>query len=781
MADIRYNNSFSLAGGFNITNAEPIDSRMYVADIQHIYSADNWEKVKPYPGLIVAAPSGEVRICVNSDYTKEESWKKIGGGNVSVETFAEAEELAVEANIGQVIFVSGESIAYIVSGEGVLMKLATSTAGDIDSIVAALQADLKALQGVVGTVATDEAEATGLIKDIADNAAAIAELKAIDHDAYIEADEALKLELQGEMEEALEGKVDVKTYEDKVAELEGEIADAITTAADDATSKANAAQSAAEEYADGLNAAMNTRVETLEGKADAYVAADEALKLELQGEMEEALEGKVDVVEGSRLMTEAEGTKLAGIAVGAQVNIIESVKVNGNALEITDKSVNVLIPECKVKGVDGADKMLSLSDNGEVKSELSISYVKAEDSADGKPYIALFGKGGTTLIDSIDATEFVKDGMIETVKLIDLAEGGKALQITWNTDAGKEVLNVPVGDLMDYYYEGDGIKLGEDRKFSVDLKEGEKFLVVDASGLGIDTTALWGAADEKYDAKNAASNALTAANEYTDGQITELDTKAQGYASDAQTAAQGYADGLNAAMNTRVEALEGKADAYVAADEALKSELQGEISTAKADAISAATAYNTAMNTRVEALEGKADAYVAADEAVKQYADDTFVSKTGFNEYTEAMEAKLNGIEENAEVNVIEKVIVNGIEATIAEGTKDASVKVDAKDIELGVAITGKEGATIYSGETKISTVLQGIQDSIRAAVAGGVNSVTAADNVIDVNNADPNNPKVSIKVETSSDVTVAAGHIELIKGENGLYGAMYYEGDDAE
>ena len=695
MADIRYNNSFSLAGGFNITNAEPIDSRMYVADIQHIYSADNWEKVKPYPGLIVAAPSGEVRICVNSDYTKEESWKKIGGGNVSVETFAEAEELAVEANIGQVIFVSGESIAYIVSGEGVLMKLATSTAGDIDSIVAALQADLKALQGVVGTVATDEAEATGLIKDIADNAAAIAELKAIDQDAYIE--------------------------------------------------------------------------------------ADEALKLELQGEMEEALEGKVDVVEGSRLMTEAEGTKLAGIAVGAQVNIIESVKVNGNALEITDKSVNVLIPECKVKGVDGADKMLSLSDNGEVKTELSISYVKAEDSADGKPYIALFGKGGTTLIDSIDATEFVKDGMIETVKLIDLAEGGKALQITWNTDAGKEVLNVPVGDLMDYYYEGDGIKLGEDRKFSVDLKEGEKFLVVDASGLGIDTTALWGAADEKYDAKNAASNALTAANEYTDGQITELDTKAQGYASDAQTAAQGYADGLNAAMNTRVEALEGKADAYVAADEALKSELQGEISTAKADAISAATAYNTAMNTRVEALEGKADAYVAADEAVKQYADDTFVSKTGFNEYTEAMEAKLNGIEENAEVNVIEKVIVNGIEATIAEGTKDASVKVDAKDIELGVAITGKEGATIYSGETKISTVLQGIQDSIRAAVAGGVNSVTAADNVIDVNNADPNNPKVSIKVETSSDVTVAAGHIELIKGENGLYGAMYYEGDDAE
>lgn len=83
MANIRYDNSFSMAGGFNITNAEPIDSRMYVSDIQHIYSPNNWKNVKPYPGLIVSDPTGEVRICVNSDYTKESSWKKIGGGGGS--------------------------------------------------------------------------------------------------------------------------------------------------------------------------------------------------------------------------------------------------------------------------------------------------------------------------------------------------------------------------------------------------------------------------------------------------------------------------------------------------------------------------------------------------------------------------------------------------------------------------------------------------------------------------------------------------------------------------
>lgn len=54
-----------------------------------------------------------------------------------------------------------------------------------------------------------------------------------------------------------------------------------------------------------------------------------------------ALAGKVDKVEGSRLITDAEGTKLAGIESGAQANTIENVKVGGVALAISEKSVNI--------------------------------------------------------------------------------------------------------------------------------------------------------------------------------------------------------------------------------------------------------------------------------------------------------------------------------------------------------------------------------------------------------------------------------------------------------
>lgn len=50
---------------------------------------------------------------------------------------------------------------------------------------------------------------------------------------------------------------------------------------------------------------------------------------------------KVDKNGTDRLMTAAEGAKLAGIATGAQVNVLEGVQVNGTNLPITNKKVNV--------------------------------------------------------------------------------------------------------------------------------------------------------------------------------------------------------------------------------------------------------------------------------------------------------------------------------------------------------------------------------------------------------------------------------------------------------
>lgn len=125
-------------------------------------------------------------------------------------------------------------------------------------------------------------------------------LEAINHEAYVAADTALKNELNAEIAkkanatdvaasvEALEGAD--SEMAGKIAALEakftgeGSVADmvadakqeAIDAAAEDATAKADAAEAAAKTYADGLNTAMDARVDALEA-----IDHDHANKAEL--------------------------------------------------------------------------------------------------------------------------------------------------------------------------------------------------------------------------------------------------------------------------------------------------------------------------------------------------------------------------------------------------------------------------------------------------------------------------------------------------------------------
>jgi hypothetical protein len=74
------------------------------------------------------------------------------------------------------------------------------------------------------------------------------------------------------------------------------------------------------------------------------------------------LKGKVDKVEGSRLMTSAEGEKLAGIATGAEVNVVKSVDEAEFTLDENGKlNINAL----------GQDKITGLADAlaGKVSTE----------------------------------------------------------------------------------------------------------------------------------------------------------------------------------------------------------------------------------------------------------------------------------------------------------------------------------------------------------------------------------------------------------------------------
>ena len=84
------------------------------------------------------------------------------------------------------------------------------------------------------------------------------------------------------------------------------------------------------------------------------VSLDKADTAIQQAGLNSALEGYVAKNGTDRLMTAAEGTKLEGIETGAQKNVIETVKVGGTALTVTEKSVDItaISTDLLTQGVD---------------------------------------------------------------------------------------------------------------------------------------------------------------------------------------------------------------------------------------------------------------------------------------------------------------------------------------------------------------------------------------------------------------------------------------------
>ena len=135
-------------------------------------------------------------------------------------------------------------------------------------------------------------------------------------------------------------------------------------------------------------------------------------KFVTSGAVKAALDEKVDKVDGKQLSTEdyttTEKNKLAGISTGAQVNVIESVQVNGAALTPSGKAVNINLSNYATKGDLSSIPKFAVT----VVTELPISdiststiYLKSNGGSSGNSYDeyiyvnSAWEKIGTTEVD----------------------------------------------------------------------------------------------------------------------------------------------------------------------------------------------------------------------------------------------------------------------------------------------------------------------------------------------------------------------------------------------
>ncbi len=205
--------------------------------------------------------------------------------------------------------------------------------------------------------------------------------------------------------------------------------------------------------------------------------------------------------------------KLGNIEEGAQVNVLEGVKINDTELDIDEEkhvniktgyglnvlsrdtigtalkdytkltssttatggtvyavgldasgnlAVKVPIPNINVNGVKGGEKVIDLDETGMLSSTLGVKIEKPLSGANsGKTLIVLTGIDGAEVA-SVDASQFVVDGMVDSVawkKDKETQKETNTLVVTWNTAAGKTATEIDFAKFIDNYVGGNGISV----------------------------------------------------------------------------------------------------------------------------------------------------------------------------------------------------------------------------------------------------------------------------------------------------------------------------------
>lgn len=357
-----------------------------------------------------------------------------------------------------------------------------------------------------------------------------------------------------------------------------------------------------------------------------------------------------------------------------------------------------------------------------------------------------------TAYSSIDASVFVKDGILDSVTWSTVSGQENVLMFTFNTDSGKQAIPVDLSKFVDTYVAGNGLALNG-KSFSIVLDETiadkPSYLTVSDKGLRVDD-ALWTKVGEldtavataaAADATKKAGDALAEAKGYTNTQIggplaegTTVLSKIAAAESKAST------DLATAVGNYSVKGEDGSVTTPA-------SGLKGEIENAEARAAADAT-------TKANAAEGNAKDYV--DQEIAKVVGDGGTlagTLTAAKTYTDEEIAKVNAV-------IGKTAAGEGETATPATGLykyiDDADAKVfdDAKKYADGLAKNYDEsgaaagvkdyadktfvkldGYVAYTGEekTKLAGIETGAQvNVIESVVVNGV-TATVADKVATV------------------------------------------------
>ena len=194
----------------------------------------------------------------------------------------------------------------------------------------------------------------------------------------------------------------------------------------------------------------------------------------------EIIESAFDMLDGTATVAELNGnvvtlhknvTEIDGVIQSDNDTIVLSeVAYTGNAENVilnSDKFIATNVHAALEEIVDNlgdtytAGTNVVIDEDNKINVPLGITY----DSTNKKIHLTKGVNEDAEIIDTIDATDFIKDGMLKEAKLVEEdGEGnpGKFIKLTWNTDADPnddgttgDVVYINVTEFIDTYTNGD--------------------------------------------------------------------------------------------------------------------------------------------------------------------------------------------------------------------------------------------------------------------------------------------------------------------------------------
>lgn len=241
---------------------------------------------------------------------------------------------------------------------------------------------------------------------------------------------------------------------------------------------------------------VNDAIGKLEYDLDTAESTLEQAVQDINDLQEQVTTNKVEAADKSVVVTPSEGQKTTiRVNVKSGDNALKLDAENGlyvdqsaltsyegkEAIAIADKAESEGVKEISLK-INANDKVLTQAAEG-LLANINLTW----STTDG---LKLIGKNSTEIA-SIPASDFIKDGMLQSVELkvasedepIGEAITGTFLVFTFNVDAGSKVINVNVTDLIDVYTASTGIKLEGKNFMAVIDPASEAFLTVGADGI----------------------------------------------------------------------------------------------------------------------------------------------------------------------------------------------------------------------------------------------------------------------------------------------------------